>query len=143
VIILMAYAESLLGTQYKWAGNNSIEGFDCSGLVVELLKSTGEPLPFSDMSSQMLFNYYQSGHGEWNRQQVGALAFYGESATKVTHVAMFMDQYRIIEAGGGGNLVLTEEDAAAKGAVVRVRPYNYRKDLLAVIRPYFRGIGQI
>lgn len=143
MILLEAYALSFLGTPYKWGGNNAIEGLDCSGLVIELLKSTGEQLPASDMTSQELFNHYQAGLGEWNRQSVGALAFYGESNSRITHVAMLLDEYRIIEAGSGGQMVLTRDDAAAKGAVVRIRPIGYRKDLTAIIKPYYRGIGQI
>lgn len=143
MILLEAYALSFLGVPYRYGGNNAIEGMDCSGLVMELLKSTGEKLPQSDMNAQMLFDYYQSGNGEWNSQNLGALAFYGESVTKITHVAMLLDQYRVIEAGGGGQLVMTREDAAAKGAVVRIRPIAYRKDLTAIIKPYYRGIGQI
>jgi cell wall-associated NlpC family hydrolase len=143
MIILEAYALSFLGTPYRWGGNNAIHGFDCSGLVMELLKSTGEKLPQEDMTAQMIFDHYQAGNGEWNRQSIGALAFYGESVLKVTHVAMLLDEYRIIEAAGGNPMTLTVEDAALRNAVVRIRPIKYRKDLTAIIRPYFRGIGLI
>jgi len=142
MIILQAYALSFLGVPYKWGGNNAVEGVDCSGLVMELLKSSAEKLPENDMNAQGLFNHYQAGNGEWNSHKIGALVFYGESVSKITHVAMLLDQYRVIEAGGGGHLVMTEADAAAKGAVVRIRPIGYRKDLVAIIRPYFRGVGQ-
>lgn len=142
MILLQAYALSFLGTHYKFGGNNKLEGLDCSGLVMELLKSTGEPLPQGDMSAQGLFDHF-STNGEFNRYQIGALAFYGESATKVTHVAMLLDQYRMIEAGGGDRLTLSIDDAKAKGAIVRIRPVKRRKDLIAIIRPKYATIGQI
>lgn len=142
MILLLAYAQKFIGTPYKWGGNNPVEGFDCSGLVVELVKSTGEQLPMPDMNAQQLFDHYQT-HGEWNRIQAGALVWYGESVTKITHVAMLLDDTRIIEAGGGGHLVLSKEDAAAKGAFVRQRHMDYRKDRVAIIRPYYRAIKQI
>lgn len=140
--LLAAYAFSFLGTFYKFGGNNKLEGLDCSGLVVELLKSTGEPLPYADMSAQMLFDHF-SQNGEYNRYQIGALAFYGKSATEITHVGMLLDPYRMIEAGRGDRLTLTLEDARAKGAVVRIRPVKRRKDLVAVIRPKYATINQI
>lgn len=142
MIILQAYALSLLGVRYRWGGDNAVSGFDCSGLVQELLRSAGEQLPLPDMGSQALFDYYQNGFGEWNKFQAGALAWYGKSVTQITHVAMLVDAYRVIEAGGGGHLVLTENDAAAKGAVVRIRPIRYRNDLVSIIRPRYAGIGQ-
>ena len=140
--ILLATAMSYVGVPYKWGGNNPVEGFDCSGLVQELLKSTGEALPQKDNSAQMLFDHYQK-NGEWNRMQMGALVFFGESATKVTHVGMLVDDCRFIEAGGGGHLVLNREDAAAKSACVRIRHLDSRKDRVAIIRPYYRAIKQI
>ncbi len=142
MIILLAYANQLVGVNYKWGGNNPIEGFDCSGLVMELLKSTGEPLPASDMTAQQLFDHYQT-HGEWNRIQAGSLVWYGESVTKITHVAMLLDDTRVIEAAGGSQTTLDRNDAAVKNAFVRVRPIDYRKDRVAIIRPHYRTIKQI
>jgi cell wall-associated NlpC family hydrolase len=145
MMLLLAYAESLLGTPYKWGGNNPLEGLDCSGLVNELLRSVGE-LGSEDLNAQGLFDKYHQGAGEWNRTSVGSLAFFGESVVKITHVAMVIDVSgagRIIEAGHGSSLTLTYEDAARRGAFVRVRPLNYRKDLVAIIRPYYRVIGMI
>lgn len=143
MIVLMAYADSLLGTPYKWGGNNPLEGLDCSGMIVELLKSAGERLPAPDMNSQQLFNYYQAGNGEWNRQTEGALAWFGKSVTQITHVAILRDRYRIQEAGGGSRDIVTRDAAEKEGAFVRIRPIGYRNDLVAIIRPYYRGIGQI
>ena len=146
MITLLAYASSLYGTPYIWSGNNELQGFDCSGLVMELLRSTGEQLPYKDMNSQMLFDFYQNGNGSWNTMKVGSLVFYGKSVTQINHVAMVVDPRgvgRIIEAGGGGKHVTSKEMAILQGALVRQRPLNYRKDLVAVIRPYYRGIGEL
>lgn len=145
MMLLESYAMQMVGIQYKWDGKNALAGFDCSGLVSELLKSACEPIA-DGMNAQMLFDWYSDpskGNGEWNRQSIGALAFFGESPASVTHVAMLLDQYRIIEAGHGDHLVLTKDDAAAKGAVVRLRSLKYRKDLVGIIRPKYVGIGCI
>lgn len=141
MMLLKEYALSFLGTPYKWGGNNRLEGMDCSGFVNELLRSVGE-IGQVDLSAQGLFDFYQA-KGEWNSYKLGALVFYGESPAKITHVAFLIDQWRVIEAGGGGHLILTREDAAAKGAMVRIRPIKYRGDLVAVVSPRYNGIGQI
>lgn len=138
--ILYATALSLLNVPYKWGGATPIEGLDCSGLTLILLRSSGERIQ-NDTTAQGLFNYYSNGNGEFNRYEIGALAFYGGSASKVTHVAMLLDRYRIIEAGGGGPTVTNLAQAIKEEAFVRIRTVNYRADLVAVIKPYYRGIG--
>ena len=42
---IVAYAESLLGTKYKYGGNSPEEGFDCSGLVHYVFKNFSIPVP--------------------------------------------------------------------------------------------------
>lgn len=136
-------AEKLLFTPYKWGGNSPIEGLDCSGLVCELMRSVGE-IPFkADLSAQQLFDHFSAGRGEVNRPGLGALVFFGESVTKITHVAMMLDTYQMIEAGGGGSTILTKEDAAKAQAMVRIRLLDSRSDKVAVIKPYYRRIGMI
>lgn len=140
--ILIQYALSFVGNPYKWGGDDPIDGFDCSGLIQELLASVGLD-PSGDQTAQGLFNYFQAGNGSWNDYSAGSLAFYGESVTKITHVAMLLDQFRIIEAGGGGHTCTNREMAAKLNAYVRIRLVKKRGDLVAVIKPYYRTIGVI
>lgn len=138
--ILYATAISLLNVPYKWGGASPAEGLDCSGMALILLRSAGERVP-QDTTAQGLFNYYSGGNGEYNRYEIGALAFFGQSASKITHVAMLLDRYRMIEAGGGDSTVTTLAQAIKEEAFVRIRTVNSRSDLISVIRPYYRGIG--
>lgn len=133
--LLVEYAMTFVGTPYRWGGDDPMTGFDCSGLVQELLASVGMD-PAGDQSAQALYNYFE-GSGERNAYLAGALAFYGQSVTKITHVAMLLDQYRVIEAGGGGSATTSAEQAATQNAYVRIRPVNRRGDLIAVIRPRY------
>lgn len=137
--LLKQYAFSFVGTNYLWNGNGPIHGMDCSGFVQVLLASVGLD-PFGDQTAQGLYDFFEK-KGEWNAYKIGALAFYGKSVREVIHVAMLLDQYRIIEAGGGGPAVLTKDIAGDKNAFVRMRLINYRTDLCAVIRPRFTTIG--
>ena len=139
--ILRDYATSFVGTRYKWGGDNPLSGMDCSGLIQELLRSVGLDPP-GDQTAQGLYDFF-SERGDWNVYRCGALAFYGKSSKEVTHVAMLIDQYRVIEAAGGNQTTMTKEDAEVKGAFVRVRLIHARKDLLSVIRPHFITIGAI
>lgn len=143
MFFLVQYALSFVGTPYKWNGNNPIEGFDCSGLAMEHLRAHGAA-PKGDHNSQMLFNYFsEAGRGEFNSYKPGALVFYGQSASKITHIAIMIDEHHVLEAAGGDHTTLTLKDAAAKNAFVRVRPFRDRKDVISVIRPYYRNVGVI
>lgn len=139
--ILKAYALSFLGTPYKYGGANRLTGLDCSEFVQELLRSVGMDPP-GDQNAQALFDHF-SQNGDWNKAQAGALAFFGKDSKNITHVAMLLDPYRIIEAGGGDGTTTSLEAAQAKGAMVRIRLLKFRKDLVAVIRPHYIHIGQI
>lgn len=139
--ILRAYALSFLGTPYKFGGANRLDGLDCSEFVQELLRSVGLDPP-GDQTAQALFDHF-STHGEWNRHGMGALVFFGKDARSISHVAMMLDNFRIIEAGGGRSDTKTLDDAKARGAMVRIRHMSFRKDVVAVIRPRYTTIGNI
>lgn len=132
-----AYALALLGKPYKWGGNNALTGFDCSGLVLELLRSAGHGLP--DMSSQQIFDHFKNA--QWNVYGLGSLAFFGRDAARITHIAFLLNEYQMIEAGGGDSTTVNRSEAEAKNAVVRIRPIKARKDLVAVIKPDYSTIG--
>lgn len=140
--ILRDYAMQFVGIPYQWGGDDPINGFDCSGFVQELLASVGID-PTGDQSAQGLYDYFSKGNARGNVYGCGSLAFYGQSATRITHVAMMIDNYRIIEAGGGGSGTRTHEDAAEQNAYIRVRLLNHRKDLVGLLRPDYATIGLI
>lgn len=137
---IVAYALSFVGTPYIYGSNHPEIGLDCSGLVCEILKSGGAIGTKEDLSAQQIFDRFQHD-GRWNQFGPGTLAFYGKSVTQITHVAIMIDNLRIVEAGGGDSTTVTVKDAVAKNAFVRVRPVKYRGDLVALIRPPFPLIG--
>lgn len=139
--ILLNYAMKLVGTPYRWGGDDPIHGFDCSGLVQELLASVGMDPP-GDQTAQSLFDHFDKT-AEHNRFGMGSLVFYGASVTKINHVAMMLDPYRVIEAGGGGSKTLTLQNAADQNAFVRIRHINHRKDRVAVLKPKYGTIGLV
>lgn len=131
--ILLAYAMRFVGLPYLWGGDDPIKGYDCSGLVLELLKSVGKTPHTLDVNAQGLFRmFYKQGAITIN-PSCGDLAFYGKDNDNVTHVGMCVDSSRVIEAGGGGSKTTTTEAAAQQNAYIRLRPIRYRKDFLCVL----------
>lgn len=132
---------SFVGLPYIWGGDDPIVGFDCSGLVQEILASAGIDPP-GDQSAQALYDkLYETS--SLNVYGPGSVAFYGKSVREITHVAFMIDTYRIVEAGGGGSKTLTREDAAKQNAYVRIRTVKHRLDLVAVLKPRYYTIGLI
>lgn len=142
--ILEKHAFSLLGQPYIWGGDDP-SGFDCSGLVIELEQgcgmlprtmknAKGQTVPF-DATSHQLYKKYES-EGVINSKGFGALAFFG-TKTKVIHVGFMIDNFRMIEAGGGGRHVKTLEDAIKYNAFIRIRPITWRSDIVEIIKPRY------
>jgi cell wall-associated NlpC family hydrolase len=131
--IAIQYALSFLGLPYRWGGDDPIHGFDCSGLVQEILASVGMDPP-GDQTAHGLFQYFLTRNA--GSAGSGALAFYGK-ADAITHIAMLINDTTIIEAGGGGSKTQNMQDAANQNAFVRLRPLKHRKDLVAVLLPNY------
>ena len=131
---MIEYAMCFVGTPYKWGGSNPVEGVDCSGLLQEVLASIGMD-PSGDQTAQGLFNYFSQGC--LHIKGAGAIVFYGASMSQITHVALMINEFQIIEAGGGGSKTLTREDAGKQNAFVRIRPFGHRKDFVAALMPTY------
>lgn len=138
--LLPLIAMSYMNVPYIYGGKSPLDGLDCSGLVCELLQSVGALGANEDHNSQGLFNHFKdkSTHLEI---ALGCLAFYGKSITEISHVAMFLDTHLVIEAGHGTSETKSEDQAAKRDAKVRIRPFNYRKDLIAILRPKYEDYG--
>lgn len=138
--IIRPLAISMLNIPYIYGGKSPINGLDCSGVVCELLQSLGLIGRNVEMNSQMIFDNFKNKSAE-GVIALGSLAFYGESASKISHVAMFLDTHFIIEAGHGTSDTKEVSQAQIRDAKVRISPFNYRKDLVAVLRPKFEDYG--
>lgn len=132
-------AKLYIGRPYRWGGSNPLQGFDCSGLVIEVFKSLGVLGPSVDMTSQGLYLWAKNG-GRVGERRPGALAFFGKSKSQITHVAILLDEKLMIEAGGGDSRTTTLAAAEKTGACVRIRPIRSRKDLVDVVLPNYSNL---
>lgn len=116
------YLSLYMGQPYKIGGNVSQDGgFDCSGIVLEGLRSVGK-WDKSDNTAKGIFLTLCKSSNIRTNPQIGNLLFFGESRTLITHIAVCINDYQMIEAGG------TEIDG-----MVRIRPLKWRKDLVAIL----------
>lgn len=115
--------ERELGQPYKWGGDDSVEGFDCSGLVIEILKAVGKLPRLGDWTSWQLADQFRKHRVK--RLVPGCLLFYNRGG-RIGHVEIvwkvLRDEVLVIAASGGGSKTLTREDAAEQNAYVKVRP---------------------
>lgn len=133
--LMIEYAKSFLGVPYRYGGSTPMGGIDCSGLIVEIFKAFGVIPGLQDISADGLYRHFLN-NGMTSGVGAGALCFYG-TATNVTHVALMLNNWLIIEAGGGNAMTLSLAAAIDQEAFVRIRPYSHRKDLVTIIRPNY------
>ena len=138
---LCQYAMQFVGVPYKWGGATPMGGIDCSGLVQVILRGAGMD-PTGDQNAQALYNWLEQ-NGSLGVYSAGSIAFFGESVTKITHVAFCLNEYQMIEAAGGGSKTHTVQDAIDQEAFVKMSIIKNRKDLVAMIKPNYAKIGVI
>jgi cell wall-associated NlpC family hydrolase len=107
---------------YQWGGDDPIAGFDCSGLVIEILKSVGRLPRQGDWTADGLYRRFNNFGC---LQKGGALAFWKNDRGRMIHVEFCIDENLTIGASGGGSRVKSVNDAIEKNAYVKVRPTNY------------------
>lgn len=123
---------SFLNIPYIFGGKNPLQGEDCSGLVCEFLKALGKLKTNDEFGSQQLHDLLKPMTTARD-PGTGSLAFYGTDVSHIDHVAMFIDDNFIIEAGHGTSDTTTREVATQRGAFSRMRPHTYRADLVAIL----------
>lgn len=134
--LLREYAMRLIGTPYFFGGDDTMSGFDCSGFVSELLRASGLESYTFRTNAQGILNALKS-RGNIMPAQLGALAFYGKSPIDVDHIAFCIDEYSMIEAGGGDGTTLNLVTAIRQNAFVRIRPVRFRRDFLFTLMPEY------
>lgn len=99
------------GTWYDWGQA------DCSQQIIDMCKGLGFDLPFTDRSSQGMYDDAINGNRP-KAAMLGSLWLYG-SPTNVTHVRLAYDDVVAFGAEGGSKTTNTVEQAKARCAFWR------------------------
>ena len=98
-------AVSLIGTPYQWGGNTPQSGFDCSGLVVYVLKNIRQKnLP---RTTEEIGKYGQSL--ALNSPAPGDLVFFNTLGQSHSHVGIYVGAGRFVHAPTTGGTVRIDE----------------------------------
>lgn len=121
--IALKVAFHYLGRPYIWGGDNPSVGFDCSGYVIEILKSCDILPPNGDWTAHGLYGMFV------NRKvtipTTGCLVFW-ERTGRMRHVEFCLNDFLSIGASGGGSDTIGEDDAIAADAYIKVRAFQKR-----------------
>lgn len=118
------YIKKWIGHFYLWAGDDP-SGFDCSGLIVEVLQSVGILPHKSDFTADGLFQKYKNHIRSPGYK--GCLVFWmSRTQDKAIHVEIMVDNYHVVGASGGNSKTKTIADAVKQNAFVKMRPISYR-----------------
>lgn len=121
-------ATEYLGKEYRWGGDDPINGFDCSGFVIELAKSVGLMRENEDYTANMLANKYK----EVTELKPGNLVFWDWNRDGVIdHVEIVLtklDDGTVLSIGasGGDSRSTSAQRAAAQNAYIKIRPLRER-----------------
>lgn len=135
---LTAFLRTYLHSPYVHGGNYA-SGIDCSGLACAALRKYGLIGLHEDLSAQALYDKLR-GVGFRVKSPTrafpaGTFLFYGASKESIEHVAISMDFYSCIEAGGGNSRTDSVEKAQKIGACVREVSVHFRSDLIEAWLP--------
>jgi len=95
-------AERYLGVRYRWGGTSPKTGFDCSGFVRYVFARHGARLP---RTSREQASSGQRLRPVWSALRPGDLVMFAEPGRRISHVAIYAGNRRIIHATGSGRRV--------------------------------------
>ena len=127
--IALKVAWSYLGKPYLWKGDDPMAGFDCSGFVIECLKSAARLPRAGDWRARDIYTMFPPVF----RPLEGCLVFYGDP---IIHVEICLDGVFSIGASGGGSETLTEADAIKANAYIKIRAFRTRAGIHGFVDPF-------
>lgn len=131
---LVQTALSHLGTPYIWGGDDP-SGFDCSGFVLECLKTVGVIDERSDLTADSLMRNLKGAVVDTPTE--GALLFTLDSTGRSIHVVICLDEWYQIGASGGTSATTENALAWRNNAFVKIRPIRFRPDKHRILLPEY------
>lgn len=129
--IAVKLAWHYVGRPYRWGGDDPEVGFDCSGLIVELLQASG--IITGDYTANAMMHMFKKYEVPY--PYPGCLVFFGYD-DRASHVEFCINDMQTIGASGGGRSTLSLKAAVEQNAFIKVRPINRRDDLIRIVDPF-------
>lgn len=126
---VLARADDYLGVPYKWGGTSPRTGFDCSGYVQYVYRREGVELPRTSRQQAVAGTRRPT---RWDAAAPGDLVMFANPGEKVSHVAFYAGNGRIIHSSSSGGGVRYDDLSSRRGQW-------YRQRLVAVRRVSGRG----
>ncbi len=126
-------ALAYLGTPYIWGGDDP-SGFDCSGFVIECLKSAGILEEHQDYTANGLMRLFISKFVDAPYE--GTLLFTLDVSGHATHVVICLDRYFQIGAAGGTHTTRDVDQAWRDNAYVKIRPLAFQGKRTVIVDPF-------
>ena len=136
------YCELWIGTFYKWGGDDP-SGFDCSGIIHEVLQAFGYEKRGFDCKAHDLYLRFKDNKVEDNYFE-GCLVFWFVDG-KAIHVEMITEKVFIENgkslvittgASGGGSKTTSKENAILHNAYIKKNVIDYRGLNFKVVDPF-------
>ncbi len=124
-------ALSYLGTPYRWGGDDP-SGFDCSGFVLECLKTVGLCGEHQDFTADSLLKHF-SEKEKLNSPKAGALLFRLDKNNRAYHVVICLDDSFQIGASGGNSQTTDNSQAWLQNAYIKIRPISRDRQRTIII----------
>ena len=126
---VLSRADDYLGVPYKWGGTSPRTGFDCSGYVQYVYRREGVELPRTSRQQAVAGTRRPT---RWDAAAPGDLVMFANPGEKVSHVAFYAGNGRIIHSSSSGGGVRYDDLSSRRGQW-------YRQRLVAVRRVSGRG----
>ena len=121
-----------LNIPYIWGGAG-VDGFDCSGLILEILQSLGTLSRNVDMTADHMYQLFKNKPSE---ALAGCLVFWFNASGKAIHVEMLINPFSVIGASGGGSKTTSLKKAIKHNAFVKMNPIGYRGSNYKIVNPF-------
>ena len=122
--LVVATADALVGTRYRYGGSSPKSGFDCSGFVRWVYSQQGIELPRTARGLSAAGARVPARRAEL---LPGDLLFFAERGTHITHVAIYAGDGRIIHASSGQHAVRYDDLDSARGRWFRQHVVSARR----------------
>ncbi|MFL5563183.1 MAG: C40 family peptidase [Gemmatimonadaceae bacterium] len=126
--LVVATADELVGTRYRYGGNSPKTGFDCSGFVHWVYSRQGIDLPRTTRGLTTAGTRIPARRAEL---LPGDLLLFAGNGTRITHVAIYVGDGRIIHASSGQHAVRYDDLDSPRGRWFRSHVISARRVIRA------------